>query len=175
MLRGVAWDSTLSLVLDSARVQHAAALRNLTLYGQAIAGQPPESTETRGQRQGALGLSPKYADLALDGQVRLELRTDRLRNERCSPAVALDPNSGCSGGFKPPRLDNQVSLRSGGTIGQRVHVNVDYDTERDFSANNNIQVYYQGLEDEIIRRDRSRNRHLPATTISLHHRRHPGQ
>jgi hypothetical protein len=33
-----------------------------------------------------------------------------------------------------------------------VHINVDYDTERDFSANNNIQVYYQGLEDEIIRR-----------------------
>jgi len=37
-------------------------------------------------------------------------------------------------------------------IGQRVHLAVDYDTERDFSANNNIQVYYQGLEDEIIRR-----------------------
>ena len=40
----------------------------------------------------------------------------------------------------------------GGLIGRRVHVNVDYDTERDFSANNDIQVYYQGLEDEIIRR-----------------------
>ena len=45
-----------------------------------------------------------------------------------------------------------MNLRSGGTIGQRVHINVDYDTERDFTANNNIQVYYQGLEDEIIRR-----------------------
>jgi hypothetical protein len=82
----------------------------------------------------------------------LELRTDRLRNERCSPALLLDPNSGCRGGFKPPRLDNQVNLRSGGTIGRRVHLNVDYDTERDFNANNNIQVYYEGLEDEIIRR-----------------------
>ena len=98
------------------------------------------------------GSLQKYADLALDGQVRLELRTDRLRNERCSPALLLDPNSGCRGGFKPPRLDNQLNLRSGGTIGRRVHVNVDYDTERDFSANNNIQVYYEGLEDEIIRR-----------------------
>jgi cell surface protein SprA len=64
----------------------------------------------------------------------------------------LDPNSGCRGGFKAPRLDNQVNLRSGGTIGRRVHLNVDYDTERDFSANNNVQVYYEGLEDEIIRR-----------------------
>ncbi len=128
------------------------SLRNLTLYGQAIRDQGPDSAQTPGQRRGVLGLSPKYADLALDGQVRLELRTDRLRNERCSPALLLDPNSGCRGGFKPPRLDNQLNLRSGGTIGRRVHVNVDYDTERDFSANNNIQVYYEGLEDEIIRR-----------------------
>jgi hypothetical protein len=64
----------------------------------------------------------------------------------------LDPNSGCRGGFKAPRLDNQVNLRSGGTLGRRVHVNVDYDTERDFSGNNDVQIYYQGLEDEIIRR-----------------------
>jgi hypothetical protein len=79
-LRGLAWDSTISAVLDSARLERAAALRNLTLYGQAIRDQPAESTETRGVRRGVLGLSPKYADLALDGQVRLELRTDRLRN-----------------------------------------------------------------------------------------------
>ncbi|HEV8176955.1 MAG TPA: hypothetical protein VGP44_04635, partial [Gemmatimonadales bacterium] len=151
-LWALAWDSTISVVLDSARTERAAALRNLTLYGQAIRDEAPESTGTRGQRRGVLGLSQKYADLALDGQVRLELRTDRLRNERCSPALLLDPNSGCRGGFKPPRLDNQVNLRSGGTIGQRVHINVDYDTERDFGANNDIQVYYEGLEDEIIRR-----------------------
>lgn len=151
-LRGMEWDSTVTATLDSARREHATALRYLTLYGQAIRDRPTDTRDTPGERRGVLGLSPKYADLALDGQVRLELRTDRLRNERCVPALLLDPNSGCRGGFKPPRLDNQVSLRSGGTIGRRVHVNVDYDTERDFTANNNIQVYYQGLEDEIIRR-----------------------
>ena len=79
-------------------------------------------------------------------------RTDRLRNERCSPALLLDPNSGCRGGFKAPRLDNQVNLRSSGIIGRRVHLNVDYDSERDFTANNDVQVYYEGLEDEIVRR-----------------------
>jgi len=149
-VRGMAWDSTITAVIDSARTQQATALRYLTLYGQGVRREQPDSAP--GRRRGVLGLSPKYADLALDGQVRLELRTDRLRNERCSPALLLDPNSGCRGGFKPPRLDNQVNLRSGGTIGRRVHVNVDYDTERDFTANNNVQVYYQGLEDEIIRR-----------------------
>jgi hypothetical protein len=99
-----------------------------------------------------LGLSKKYADLTVDGQVRLELRTDRLRNHRCGAAELLDPNSGCRGGFKAPRLDNLFNIQSGGIIGQRVHLAVDYDTERDFSAANNVQVYYQGLEDEIIRR-----------------------
>jgi hypothetical protein len=148
----MAWDSTVAAALDSARVERTGALRNLTLYGQAIRDETPESTDTQGRQRGVLGLSPKYADLALDGQVRLELRTDRLRNERCTATLLLDPNSGCRGGFKPPRLDNQVNLRSGGTIGQRVHINVDYDTERDFTANNNVQVYYEGLEDEIIRR-----------------------
>ena len=151
-LRAQEWDSTLTAILDSTRSERATALRYLTLYGEAIREARPEDGGGPTARKGVLGLSPKYADLALDGQVRLELRTDRLRNERCNAALLLDPNSGCRGGFKPPRLDNQVNLRSGGTIGQRVHINVDYDTERDFSANNNIQVYYEGLEDEIVRR-----------------------
>ena len=151
-LRAQAWDSVVAKLLDSARTERATALRNLSIYGTLPEPEAATTDAGVGRNRGALGLSKKYADLALDGQVRLELRTDRLRNERCSPALLLDPNSGCRGGFKPPRLDNQVNIRSGGTIGQRVHVNVDYDTERDFSANNNIQVYYQGLEDEIIRR-----------------------
>ena len=151
-LRGLEWDSTVTATLDSARRERATAFRYLTLYGEAVRDRPRDAQDTPGGRRGVLGLSPKYADLGLDGQVTLKLRTDRLRNERCSPALLLDPNSGCRGGFKPPRLDNQVNLRSGGTIGRRVHVNVDYDTERDFTGNNNIQVYYQGLEDEIIRR-----------------------
>jgi hypothetical protein len=37
-------------------------------------------------------------------------------------------------------------------VGQRVHLNVDYDSQREFEASNNIQVYYQGLEDEVLQR-----------------------
>ncbi len=151
-LRGAAWDRTLSAVLDSTRRERAASLRNLALYGEPLQVERPGEEEAAQARKGVLGLARKYADLGLDGQVRLELRTDRLRNERCGPALLLDPNSGCRGGFKAPRLDNQVNVRSSGIIGQRVHLAVDYDTERDFTANNNVQVYYQGLEDEIIRR-----------------------
>ena len=75
-----------------------------------------------------------------------------MREERCSPTLLLDPNSGCRGGFKAPSLDNQVNIRSSGLLGQRVHVNVDFDTERDYSSNNNVQIYYEGLQDEIVRR-----------------------
>ena len=99
-----------------------------------------------------LGLPTKYADLSLDGQARLEVRTDRLKEERCTPALSLDPTSGCRGGFKAPSLDNQVNIRSSGLLGQRVHVNVDFDTERDYTSNNNVQIYYEGLQDEIVRR-----------------------
>ena len=150
-LRAAAWDSTVNVALDSVRQQRRMALRSMVLYGQAET-EPGQEGETPLPQRGVLGLSRKYADLALDGQVRLELRTDRLRNERCGAAQLLDPNSGCRGGFKPPRLDNQVNVRSSGILGQRAHLAIDYDTERDFTANNNFQVYYQGLEDEIVRR-----------------------
>jgi motility/secretion related protein SprA len=151
-LRAATWDSTVAALLDSARVQRAAALRALVLYGMRLEEEPPAEPGARPPDQGLLGLSKKYADLALDGQVNLELRTDRLRNERCSPALLLEPNSGCRSSFKAPRLDNQFTARSGGIIGQRIHLNVDYDNKRDFAGNNNVQVYYEGLEDEIVRK-----------------------
>ena len=138
---------------DSARAARIDAYRNLLLYGQSLPlDQAPAEREAQGPQRGLLGISQKYADLALDGQVRLEIRSERLRNERCSPVLLLDPTSGCRGNFKAPRLDNQSVLRSSGIIGRRVHINLDYDSERDFSANNNVQVYYEGLEDEIVRR-----------------------
>jgi motility/secretion related protein SprA len=138
------------VVLDSVHAQQVAGRRYLVLYGQRLEAAEPG---VEGEPVAAVptGVS-KYADLDIDGQVRVEIRTERRRNERCTPALLLDPNSGCTGGFKAPSLDNHAILRSGGIIGRRVHLNVDYDSQRDFNANNNIQVYYQGLEDEIVRR-----------------------
>ncbi len=148
---GQAWDSTLAVALDSTRRERALGLRSASIYG-APPPSGPVGVEAPALRRGIFGLSPESVDLSIEGQARLELRTERLRNERCSPLVLLDPNSGCRGSFTPPRLDAQINIRSGGLIGRRVHVNVDYDDERDFSANNNVQVYYEGLEDEIVRR-----------------------
>jgi hypothetical protein len=94
----------------------------------------------------------QYAELGFQLNARFEARLDRLRNLRCTASEANQVASGCRGGFTPPRLEPQFNVRTGGVVGQRVHLNVDYDSEREFDASNNIQVYYQGLEDEILQR-----------------------
>jgi hypothetical protein len=142
------YDSAVSAALDSSRLTRARAIRQSAIYG--VADQP--AVDTAPVRRPVLGGLEKYADLSLDGQARLDVRTERVNNERCTAADANIPDAGCGGGIRAPRLENQLSVRSGGTIGRRVHVNVDYDANRDFSANNNIQVYYEGLTDEVVQR-----------------------
>ncbi|HEX6670516.1 MAG TPA: hypothetical protein VF061_13205, partial [Gemmatimonadales bacterium] len=152
-LRRAAFDSTLTDALAEERAERAVGLRLATLYGAPF--QPVDSLreeELAVQRRNPLGLPTKYADLTLDGQARLEIRTDRVREERCSPALSVDPASGCRGSFRAPSLDNQVNIRSSGVLGRRVHVNVDFDTEREYTSNNEVQIYYEGLQDEIVRR-----------------------
>lgn len=125
-----------------------------SLLGPAVA--PPGQQEPRiaPPRQGwvAPTMLRQVADLGIQMNARFELRWDRLKNLRCTAADATNIASGCRTAFTPPRLDPQFTVRTGGVVGQRVHVNVDYDSEREFEASNNIQVYYQGLEDEILRR-----------------------
>jgi motility/secretion related protein SprA len=150
-LRLAQYDSVLAQTLDSARAVRTVGLRNLQLYGISPALAEGEAEPALEQRN-PLGISRRVADLGLEGAVRLELRSDRLRNERCTPFQLLDPGSGCRGGFRAPRLDNHIALRSGGLIAERLHLNVDYDNDRDFDANNDLQVFYEGLEDEVVQR-----------------------
>jgi hypothetical protein len=146
---GEVWAGSVEAHLDSLRARRATAWRLRRIYGRKAPGLEDSLTT---DRRGVLGLSRKYADLNIDGQARTELRTEKLKNLRCTPAQLLDLNSGCRGGFKAPRFDTYLSVRAGGLIGRRLHVDVDYDTERDFTARNNLQIYYEGLEDEVVRR-----------------------
>ena len=153
-LRLAQYDSVLAATLDSARAVRSVGLRSLQLYGisPAVAEDEAEFEPGLAEQNNPLGISKRVADLGLEGAVRLELRSDRLRNERCTPFQLLDPGSGCRGGFRAPRLDNHIALRSGGLIAERLHLNVDFDNDRDFNANNDLQVYYEGLEDEVVQR-----------------------
>jgi hypothetical protein len=98
------------------------------------------------------GLLGPYADIGMQLNLRFELKADQFRNLRCSPLDELQALSGCSPGFPTITPTPQYAIRTGGTVAQRLHVNVDFDSQREFDANNNIQVWYEGLEDEVLRR-----------------------
>ena len=148
---GQRWQQQLDGRLAQQRIEWASTRRMAALYGaNNLTVQLSESNQA--ERKTLLGIPSKYADLSIDGSAFLEIRTDRLKNLRCTPAQLLDQNSGCRGGFKAPRLDNEFNAKVGGVIGSRLHLNVDYDSRREFNANNDIQVFYEGLQDEILQR-----------------------
>ena len=149
-------DSTAARIAarESAR-WHAAIAGDSALLALPTApvalGFEAEPLEAQPAQRGVAMLS-QYADLGVRVNATVDMRFEQLRNLRCTAADANTFSAACRGGFSPPRIDPQFNIRSGGVVAQRVHVNVDYDTQREFDASNNIQVYYQGLEDEILRR-----------------------
>jgi hypothetical protein len=79
-LRRAAFDSTLTSALAKERADRTVGLRLAALYGVPIL--PVDSLqedELAVRRRNPLGLPSKYADLSLDGQARLEIRTDLVR------------------------------------------------------------------------------------------------
>ncbi len=84
--------------------------------------------------------------------LRFELKADQFRNLRCTSQEQQATFSGCSAGFPTITPNPQYAIRTGGIVGQRLHVDVDFDSQREFDANNNLHVWYEGLEDEILRR-----------------------
>jgi hypothetical protein len=98
------------------------------------------------------GLLGPYADLGMQLNLRFELKADQFRNLRCTSTERLLAISGCTAGFPTISPNPQYAIRTAGVVGQRLHINVDFDSQREFDANNNLQVWYEGLEDEILRR-----------------------
>ncbi|MFP4623784.1 MAG: hypothetical protein ACLFRX_06350, partial [Gemmatimonadota bacterium] len=91
----------------------------------------------------------QVADLGLRVEGRSELGGSWDRFRPCEPS--LDQN--CDPGLMP-RLqpDIQFGIQVGGTITDRIHVDVDYDQRREFDAANSISVYYQGQPGELLQR-----------------------
>ncbi|MBI4540533.1 MAG: cell surface protein SprA [Gemmatimonadetes bacterium] len=95
------------------------------------------------------GFMSEYADLGMRIRGRAEFGGAWTRFRPCDPVIQFSCNPSL---FPQLRPDIQFGIQVGGTISQRVHVSVDYDQTREFSAANNINIYYQGLEDEILQR-----------------------
>ncbi len=98
------------------------------------------------------GLLGPYADIGMQLNVRFELKADQFRNLRCTATERQLALSGCEAGFPTITPNPQYAVRTGGVVAQRLHVDVDFDSQREFDANNNLRIWYEGMEDEILRR-----------------------
>jgi hypothetical protein len=105
-----------------------------------------------GATRGSQDSANQEPELGIAFRGRFELKLDRLRNERCTAADIGNPVSGCREGLPLLGLDQQFDLRAGGTVGERIHVNIDFDSQREFSASNDIRVWYQGQAGELFQR-----------------------
>ncbi|HKV70334.1 MAG TPA: cell surface protein SprA [Gemmatimonadales bacterium] len=104
------------------------------------------------EASGRTGIFGTYADIGLQLNVRFEVKADQFRNLLCTTDQQLNPLAGCQSKFPTISPNPQYSILSSGVIGQRLHVNVDFNSQREFDASNTIQVWYEGLPDEVLRR-----------------------
>jgi hypothetical protein len=127
----------------------APALAQLAPPSPPLPPPPAEIPPAGAAGGGGLG---QFAALGMDLSLRFELKADQFRNLRCNALEQQQAVSGCRAGFPTIAPNPQYAIRSGGVVGQRLHVNVDFDSQREFDANNNLQVWYEGLEDEVLKR-----------------------
>ncbi|MHB1223082.1 MAG: T9SS outer membrane translocon Sov/SprA, partial [Gemmatimonadaceae bacterium] len=122
----------------------------------AVSTAPPDST--RPDDPGLLErltspLSPTDTtdDLTLALDTRLESKAERRRDETCSSDQLLNLSGSCRTLFQPT-FGVQFSVRSAGTVASRFHVDVDYDSQREFDASNNIALRYEGRPGDAVER-----------------------
>jgi hypothetical protein len=97
-----------------------------------------------------LGSQPT-SDLTIDLLTRLETKAERTKNERCNISAVFSVGFTCRSAFTPA-LDAQFSLKARGGFADRVKVDVDYDTEREFDGSNAIGIAYEGRPNDRLQR-----------------------
>jgi cell surface protein SprA len=147
--------NTMEMVTDSLAAVDSLARRSATDTGPNLAALVPRLGADARTALGA-GMGPDFlssvSDLGINLSARLESKVARTRNLRCTATQLTILGNNCTGSLEPPAFDFQFNLRTGGVIAQRVHLNVDYESQREFEASNNISVYYEGKSDEMLQR-----------------------
>jgi hypothetical protein len=90
-----------------------------------------------------------YSDLAMSVRSRMELGGNWTRFEPCDAQFGLGCNPTLIPQLSP---DVQFGVRVDGTILDRIRVDVDFDQSREFDAANRINIFYEGGEDDLLRR-----------------------
>lgn len=80
---------------------------------------------------------------------RLEFKSERTSNDRCLPNQLYSLTFRCASQITP-QLDFQFSLRSLGVVANRVNVDVDYDSQREFDGSNTIALAYRGRPGDFL-------------------------
>jgi len=90
-------------------------------------------------------------DLGLRLNGRLESRFDKTQNDRCVASQYFNAGSQCRASFQPS-FDFQFDVRTGGSVADRVRLDVDYDSKREFDASNRIALAYAGKPGDWLQR-----------------------
>jgi hypothetical protein len=83
--------------------------------------------------------------LDISGQQRISLsgithyRPNAVQTEGQSPSL-----------FPDLKMEQQLQVQLNGTIGEKIHVDVDHDSERSMQPESRIRLAYEGWEDEIV-------------------------
>lgn len=127
----------------------------LLAWSAPVAGQagPPPSRAADSLRaaRDTIPADSAQADstLNIDLLGRLEFKGERTANDRCFQNQLYSLTFRCSSQLTP-QLDFQFSLRSAGTMANRVRVDVDYDSQREFDGSNNISLSYRGTPGDFL-------------------------
>ncbi len=90
-------------------------------------------------------------DLGFQFNGRFESKLEQTKNQTCNSSQFFSVAAQCNGSFQPV-FDFQFGVKTGGTFADRVHVNVDYNSTREFDASNNISLYYEGKKGDWLQR-----------------------
>jgi hypothetical protein len=148
--RATAFQQNMRTIMESVWGQVATSNFATSAQAPAYPGElPPKPKPTVTPKP--VPILGEYADLGLQVDGRLEFRGEKNQSALCTSTALFDPVADCRTFFEP-QVDFQFAAKSGGTVADRVHVNLDYDTQREFDASNNISIYYEGKGNEFIQR-----------------------
>lgn len=123
------------------------------LPGSLVLMAPAASdTAFRDVGQRAADLFSDLGDLGISLDARLESKVQRLRNDRCTSMQLTMPGNSCRSAPILPDFDFQFNVRTGGVVADRFFIDVDYDSQREFDASNNLSARYEGKPGEKLQR-----------------------
>lgn len=119
---------------------------------QGLFAAAPADTTFRDVGQRAADLLGDLGDLDISLDARLESKVQRLRNDRCTSGQLTIPGNSCRNAPLLPEFDFQFNVRTGGVVADRFHIDVDYDSQREFDASNNLSARYEGKPGDRLQR-----------------------